>query len=632
MIQNTTAVHRGKTGRRLAGMAATAVALGMYWLLQVRPLTLTSGFSWRNFRDYFSYDQYSYLAIAVNVRNGNLEAVEPFTETGINHYPRLYYVLLGLLSRLLGTDIVATWQVTGVVVQMLMVIAISWLLIRLTGQPLLGVFGFVPSLIGTLAVITSGNWYQSLDNHAVLWGAFGVFFTLNGESAALSLAVTSTCLIIGVTFPTGQGNVSTERMNWAAIVAASALIGTLANVQTYSFLTAIYLLVYATSMYGLLSYGSRKHIVISLICLVVVIFGGPIIASVCGPLVTLMAGLLAAAPGFSLVLLKHKVRMIGAAAAAALAASPTIIGTLAGLASEDEFLTYRESSSAALGVPLWPGVLAALAPLIMLALIFWAGTAQSNKAWQASALGAGVAWALVASNDNWGANQEPYRFWIDSFTIVTAATIPILFQVGIRSWSGWRSRVQSDDGARRWRHVNCAASKRGWMVTKHVVLGSACLTLATSVALGFADFAKFSAYVQDRGTESFNDPQARAIGAAVRKGVEDNSAAIRSTELLLADPCISPFRVKLLTGVPTAFYNLGLAWPEHEKALREVLKQRTAGTFARSEAQSGEVGYLLTDSSCSAAWHTEDVGMRVAEVPYSLGGKVATVTLWKLTA
>jgi hypothetical protein len=615
MTQQTPAIHREKAGRRWAGIAATATSVVVYWMLHVHPLTLTSGFSWRNFRDYFPYDQYSYLAIAVNVRNGNLAAVEPFTETGINHYPRLYYVFLGLTSRVFGTDIVATWQVTGVAFQIVMVTAISWLLIRLTGRPLAGVFGFVPSIIGTLAVVSTGNWYQSLDNHAVLWGAFGVFFTLNGESAALSLAVASVCLIVGMTFPQAHGNVSSERVKWAAIMAASAAIGVLANVQTYSFLTAVYLLVFATAAYGLLGYGSRTYIVVSLLSLTAVIFGGPSIAAMGGPLVTLMVGLLPAAPGFALVLRKHRSPMIGAALAAALAASPTIVGTLVGLASEDEFLTYREASSTALGVPLWPGVVAALAPIIMLGLIFWAGIAQRNKAWQAFSLGAGVAWALVASNDQWGANQEPYRFWIDSFTLITATSVPVLFQVGLRYWTWWRRRGW-DDGA---------TFKLGW---NRLLVSTACLSLAAVIALGMPDFAKFSTYVQDRGTESFNDPQANAIRVAVIQGI----GGIAAADLLLADPCISPFRVKTLTGTPTAFYNMGLAWPEHEKVLREVLKDRATGIFARSEAESAGVGYLLTDSSCPAAWHTEVDGTKVAEESYGADGKLATVTLWKLAS
>jgi hypothetical protein len=85
-----------------------------------------------------------------------------------------------------------------------------------------------------------------------------------------------------------------------------------------------------------------------------------------------------------------------------------------------------------------------------------------------------------------------------------------------------------------------------------------------------------------------------------------------------------------MTGTPTAFYNKGLAWPENEKALREVLKERDAGIFSWSEAESSNVSYLLTDSSCPAAWHTTVGGTIAAEKSYSADDKLATVTLLKL--
>lgn len=640
MTQQTAATNTRYHWQHLISAAAVTVSGLMYWVLQVRPLTTSNGFSWHNFRQYFPYDQYSYLAIAVNVKNGNMAAVEPFTETGVNHYPRLYYVFLGLLARLFNTDIIGTWQVAGLAFQFVMVAAISWLLIRLTGLPVMGVLGFVPSIIGTFAVAATGNWHHSLDNHGVLWGAFGVLFTLNGESAALSIAVTAICILVGVTFPLLDGRAPAgAKARTAVVIIAAAAVGALANVQTYSFLTAVYLLVYATGAYGLLKFGRKWHGALSLVLLAAVLLGGTVIAAKAGPLVTLMAGLLAAAPGFILILLKYRALVIAACVSLALAASPTILGTLLGLADKDDFLTYRELSSNALGVPLWTGLLGALVPLLMLALIFWAGVVQGNKAWLAFALGSVFAWPLVASNDLWGANQEPYRFWIDSFTLITAAAVPVFCQVATRSWHLWRAgrqlqpwKADSSDGSE-----NTAPAAAGMGRTPVTMMTTACVAVLVAFAVSLSDYSKFSEYVHEYGTASFNDPQALAIKSAAMPLTDPNShlrvtvdGSGQASELVMFDPCISPFRVKALTGLPIAFYNLGLAWPKDEKDIREILVQRSKGSFAQSAAEQVDIRYVLTDTGCPSGWQGQVSGAKMSEATYSNGGQLATITLWKV--
>lgn len=565
-----------------------------------------------------------------------MAAVEPFTETGSNHYPRIYYVFLGLISRLIRSDLIATWQLTGLIFQLIMVAAISWLLIRLTGYPLTGLLGFLPSIIGTSAVAATGNWYHTLDNHAVLWGPFGVLFTLNGESAALSVAVAAICLLIGVSFPRSHGGTEMNGKALAIVICAAAAIGALANVQTYSFLTAVYLAVYCAGAFGILKYGNWRHIAWSLGLLAFVIICGNTVASFFGPLATLVSGLAAALPGFFLILTGHKKPVILASAAAALTASPTVLGTLLGLADKDDFLTYREASSTALGVPLGTGLLAAMVPILMLALILYAGVVFRNMAWKAVAIGAATAWALVASNDVWGANQEPYRFWIDSFTIVTAAAIPILCQIVVSI----RNTSMKQDPARRdlslTGHV-CSGGHPSQWSRPRVLIVAAFFALAGAMAMSFADYSKFSGYVHSQGTERLDNSQGKAIEATVALLTEEDSPLQihlsdegQASELLLGDPCINPFQLKTLTGVPTAFYNLGLAWPKSERDLREVLKQRFAGTFPQPHATDAGIRYVLTDSSCSVGWPSLIDGTRVSSATYSSDGNVATVTLWKL--
>lgn len=620
--------------------AAIAVSALMYWVLQVRPLTTSQGFSWQNFRDYFPYDQASYLAIAVNVKNGNMAPVEPFTETGMNHYPRLYYVFLGLLSRLFNADIIPTWQVTGLALQFVMVVAISWLLIRLTGRSVFGVLGFVPSIIGTFAVAAAGDWHHTLESHGVLWGAFGVLFTLNGESAALSIAVTAICLLIGTTFPLlgGKSSAGPKTSTVMVIVAATA-VGVLANVQTYSFLTAVYLLVYVVAIQGLLDFGHKQHFALSIALLLAVLSGGTAIADISSPLVTLMAGLLAAMPGFILVFVRYKVAVSAGCAALALAASPTILGTLLGLAGKDDFLVYRELSSEALGVPLPIGLIAALVPSLMLAVIFWAGVVQRNKTWMSYAAGSAVAWLLVASNDLWGANQEPYRFWIDSFTIISATALPVLCQVGVYSWRFIGGRLHSEPVAVAALAEDFDQSDvRSRSERTHTTVCIAGFAIvAATLAASLADYSKFATFVHASGTSSFNGAQANAIESAAQP-LTDAVSELRikvdeegeASELVMFDPCISPFLVKAITGLPTAFYNLGLAWPANENALREVLKRRAAGQFAQPLAEQAGVRYVLTDTGCGESWQTQVHGTKLNEVEYDNGGAGAAVALWRI--
>jgi hypothetical protein len=603
---------------------AWVLAQVAYLCLHLAPLLFSRNFRWDNFRNYFDFDQYSYLAIAVNVRDGNFADVEPFTETGVSHYPRLYYVLVGLTARVLGTDIIATWQLVGLAFQLAMVTAITWLFIRLSGKPLLGVLGFVPSVVGTLAApSTNGEWLHSLENHGVLWGAFGTLFTLNAEAAGLSVAVAAGCVLIGATFPLSEGGAVTGEQKWRdpLIVAACFSLGFLANVQTYSFLTAIYLLTYVAASYGLLTYGQRPHAWSSAALLILALTAGPVLAEVVSPLASLLAGLGGAVPGLLLLAHKHRRTVLGGALAIALSASPSVLRTVMGLAGDDDFLVYREASTENLGVPLGTGLLAASVPILVLALILWQGVKTRHSVWTAIAIGSGVAWLLVAGNDVWGVNQEPYRFWIDAFVIVTATSLPVLGQVVFQAIA--RVRRERRPGEALQVSVPLMIATAGG------------LALWAAIAVSFLDYQRFATYVSQQGTAAFDDPQALAIKDVSRQMT--NGAARLTQEpdsdqspLVLSDPCISPSRFKALTGFPTAFYNKGLAWPTQESKFRELLSEREADGLRQDLAEDIGVKYIVTDSSCDAQWENVVIGTKVAQSSYTEDGRSADVAVWRI--
>ncbi|MDQ0690165.1 hypothetical protein QF047_001125 [Arthrobacter sp. W4I7] len=609
----------------LASMLLSVVA---YWCLHVLPLATSRDFGWTNFRRYFDHDQYAYLAIAVNVSNGNLDNVEPFTETGTSHYPRLYYVLLGHLARLFDADVIAVWQIVGIALQLAMVLTVSWLLIRLTGSALLGLFGFVPSNFGVLAAPISGSWLHRLENHGVLWGPYGTTFTLNGEAAGMTVAVVAACLLIGFTFPGSRVGAGLGRHARAAVViGACSAVGMLANVQTYSFLTAVYFLSYTAAAYGLLKAGKRKYAIISAALLIVVLLVGHSIAEVLGPLAALVCGLAGAVPGTLLLLKRHPVVVGASAVGLAAAAAPTILATLAGISQRDPFLEYRALSSENLGVPFPLGIIAAAVPALLLWTIFRAGIRSGNPVWLALSIGIAVAWPIIATNDAWGANQEPYRLWLDGFFLASAVSLPVLGQVLVRNAEGQKSSKSTEASLPA---STPAVSGESAEELQPSQLKSPLLTkvggilLWGVVSLSFLDYVGFAYFVHNQGTASFEDGQARAISATA------DQLSDRGVGSVLPDPCIDPFRLKTLTGAPTAYYNLGLAWPTNEPSYRTLLEERENGVLDLQLAELAGVDYVMTDSGCEADWQGQVIGSVVGESAYSNGASSETVTLWKL--
>jgi hypothetical protein len=60
--------------------------------------------------------------------------------------------------------------------------------------------------------------------------------------------------------------------------------------------------------------------------------------------------------------------------------------------------------------------------------------------------------------------------------------------------------------------------------------------------------------------------------------------------------------LKTAWGGPTAFYNLGLAWPENRDALQGVLNQRAESVVNIEDVATAGVSWVLTDSTCQAGW------------------------------
>jgi hypothetical protein len=475
---------------------------------------------------------------------------------------------------------------------------------RLSGRRWTGLLAPLPFVVGTLSTLGGHGWYTALDSHAVLWGAYGVLFTLNGESVSLCLGGCALLALVCV----ADGRVG-PRARLPLAVLACLVVGATAAIQTYSFLTAVYLSAYVAAVLALLLSRARLSVplgVLSVALLVGLVRIGPAVASSAGPLTVLVTGLLPAVPGLVAVLVRWRWRALACGLAAGLGAAPQVVWTLHGVHVGDPFLTYRSVSSKDLGVGTAPGLLAAACPLLALVLLGVAGIATRRALWVAAPLGAVPAWAVLAANDRWGANQEPYRLWIDGFALVVATALPLVVQAAVEL---------------------CSARHRWWA---RVPAALASLAVLGLVASSLGDFAGFWRYGRTGiAMIDYDTGQGDAVAALV--GPASPRASVAA--LRLPDTCLDPFMVKTRAQLGTAFYNYGMAWPAHEGAMGRLMAARTAGDLDVADARTAGATLVLTDSTCSASWPTRYAGdlQHVAARSYrTAAGTRARVDLWRL--
>ncbi|MFA7324516.1 MAG: hypothetical protein WC005_09165, partial [Candidatus Nanopelagicales bacterium] len=183
---------------------------------------------WSGFRNYFAQDQLSYAAIATNVSQGNLAFVEPLTETGVSHYPSLWYYVIGLVSWITHLPVHLVWTVLGIAILSGAVLAVGTVAARISKLAWTPVLPALALLTGTMAVQTVDFWYTPLQHHAVLWAPYASIFTLNGEIAGLSIAAITLALLVDALYK--QDQTRPHRTPRAELLLAALLLGLLANV------------------------------------------------------------------------------------------------------------------------------------------------------------------------------------------------------------------------------------------------------------------------------------------------------------------------------------------------------------------------------------------------------------------
>jgi hypothetical protein len=543
-----------------------------------------------------------------NAAQGELANVEPYTESGANHYPHAYYTALGLAARLFDLPPSVAWNAGGLLAQVALVLTLAIVLATVGRRSWLALLAPVPFVLGTFAWTAGEGWYTRLESHAVLWGAFGVLFTLNGESVALCIAGIAALALLRVYFVPAS-----RRARVITSFVAAALIGALGNVQTYSFIAIVYFVVMTLAIWFLVS--GRRWVLgaVSVALVPVVYLLGPAVSGAAGQLPTLVFGMLPAVPAVLALILKTRGFVALYFLTVAAAASPQVLATALGVLDDDPFLSYRTASNKNLGVELGPGLLGAVVLLLPLLVIVVVGLATRAPRLTAYGAGAAFTWLLLASNDVWGANAEPYRLWIDSFAIVAITVLPVF----VLAMSALATRGEPAD---------TAEGRPGGGRRRRRALAAGVIVLCTLVAAASVpDWWRFYADEESHETLSLDTPRFAAL-RQVAAAVPDDEG------LVVVDPCIDPRLFKIDTGVRTAYYHLGMAWPEDYADVEDVLNARHRGAFDIESATAAGADWLVTDSACPAGWQNRYADRLAQEdsAEYTDGAGAGTVTLWRV--
>lgn len=572
-------------------------------------------------RTAFWHDQLGYLAIVANAREGDLAAAEPVTTTGVSHYPRFYYSVVGLVGRALGLETVTAWNLVSLVLQFAAALAVGLTLAALTRRWWWGLLSPIPFLTGSFAwLITPGSWYTRLEAHAVLWGPYGLFFSHNAETAGLCVGIIAVCALVWA-----WCLVRRRASKIAITLAAAAAAGMLSSFQTYSFLTVAYVLSFGAAAVGVALARRRGAALAATGVLVVLVFvAGPAVADRWGQLPTLVFGILPAVPGLVAAALRSRGLVAIAAAAAAAAAAPQVLFTVSGIASGDPFLTYRVASNNDLGVIDWAalgGATAVLVPLLAFAVL---AIRAKDAAAVALTTGPLVAFVLLAVNDVWGANAEPYRFWIDGLLLGGVVSLLAAGRLwGLLRPLRDRREVPSASAAARVR-----PGRRALVV---VVLVSA--------LLWGASLPDWTTYVGNERMQATWDPRTQRERAIT--GLARQAAATAPGDLLTTELCIDNRTAKATSGAPVANYHLGMAWPADRAGIDAITDARDVGRLDFEAMAATGTRWVLTDSNCFSGWGAAADGRleRVDSEAYALvpGEEISagaqgpgTITLWRV--
>lgn len=583
-----TFTHTSWHSRALAAGSMLFSLLGTWVLL--RPPGNLNPFS-GDFRGFFSSDQLSYAGVAAAASDGELGTVEPFTQTGNSYYPSLWYKFIGLFARYSGLSLPDAWTLLGYLAIFGSIIFVGFVAWRLSSFPLAPLISGLLLWIGPLSAVINGSWFVQLDSHAVLWGPYAALYPLNAEAVSLSLGSSAIALVFWIS----------KRNEWSPLLrnlllASSAFtLGLLANFQTYAFLILTAMAVWALAVFGLLSSRSTKLYLVTAIALGLAVFLGPTIQSRVGALPVYAFMCIPALPGIAFMARTRIRSALVAGAAFIVGVAPQLLLVANGTLSRDAFLDYREGSSGDLGIPLEVFFTNGIPILLVWMLAIYLQWKNRDKVRLSLAFGTFIAFVLLSFNDVWGFGQEPYRFWINSVVVFALLSGILLTTDNLR-------------------------------ITKpNPIIAIGTIVTIGVVALSAWNVIGFRNYVTDQGNIELSASRNTSIAQLLEIELEPE-------QLVTVEPCLNPRIVKVQTGAPIAFYNIGMAWPENKMEIDAVIKQNERGILDIDTMRAAGIGYLITDSSCSTAWNLQEaVGVtKMNQVEYLDQGGPEELILWSI--
>lgn len=309
------------------------------------------------------------------------------------------------------------------------------------------------------------------------------------------------------------------------------------------------------------------------------------------------------------------------------AALPQVLYTLIGALDGDPFLTYRVASNHQLGIVSWQALVGASVVLFGLAGVVVVSRIVRDRFAGVIALTALVVLPLLAVNDVWGANAEPYRFWIESILIGGVAVV-----FGFARLAGVlvapRRAEDDDPGARPVAGSRVAAARTALAVT-----------LSITAILWIGALPDWLNSLRDSQMQAAWNPYTERENATSDLAREASVDA--ATGLVTTERCIDNRTVKANSGVPIANYHLGMAWPDHRDAIDAVVEARDAETLDFDAMRASDTRWVLTDSNCDSGWASRyadrlervdarDYRLAAGETISAGTSADGTITLWRV--
>ena len=532
--------------------------------------------------DFVIFDHSTYLAIARNAESGVSVFSEPFTGTGSSIYPPGYYWAVGEVAKLPGLDVVAVWNIAGILTVLgIVAMCAGWarFLVR-DGRAWL--LAPLPLLIGTLAWWANDQWLGLYrDNSVVLWAPSAI--VAMGTAEGFGMLLTGLVLLLLCVATVGAG-----RRRLLVAGGAGVLLGLLFHVHAYAAIFTAAMVVAVLLAEDHLRRPDRRRLLIHAGVLV----GALVVLRLAGGAIapTTKIGLLMVVAAALLAVRREWLARLGTTALALVVptlvvAAPYLLRLAAEAADDNSFFNQRQAQNEGrdLTLPV-TSVLWHELPVLVLAAVAIAGVWRLRREveravlWLAVLVATVIVTPVLTWNNLWGVDQEPYRFLPYGMFLVAVAGVPWLW-VAVRRLD------------RRWIGAEALAA----------VLLLATIPTTVSWARGM-----------ERAGTLPDDPNVRAA--------DERIDAITGGELTLLDGCFNPELTRLHGGPNVVRYHPGLAFPADLEAVNAVLAKRvTADIGTARELRAANIRFYATHTACN--------GTPLAEARRVLGPPVATFAM-----